>query len=379
MGEGIRTILKSPIVDIWSSIFEAGVVFVIKMGSRKESSLGGMMRSLLHIPYKSLLLDFLLTGLPFAMSILFVFYVAMQSIRCFNIFSYVLVAGSSVHLAVGIVDPSLGEYLHYMLLAGMVVFLFVLYYVEPEDENHPFLDIADVIRDHPRSAVFILCASVVKAFLFVWFFSGANHGGMGCIKTSILAFFEMAAMSSLMYNLRTGIVLLMTVDRSTDVRAYARLMLRRARLIGTICLAGIFRPIMFAVCVVWSVLELFGAVQPLRERYTLRRGEISLFYSILNDVSLFEGRRIAEEEHRDKMAGQSVDFRLIPGLFIPCCFSSVYILSSSVGRYTQYLPQTSIYLYFVLLYLMFLEFLYSVITVRSITRQKDQEDLQICP
>lgn len=360
-------IVKSPMVDLWASALEATAIFALKLGSNKNRSLADMFNSFLSIRYKLLLSDLALVGLPSAASILLLFYTASRCIRWFSIVSHTLFLGIVVHLTTGMFDLDAREHILYVLAMGSMGLLLVLYCCRDTGvaQHHPFLRIVEVAREHPNDFVFLLGASVAKAFVFVWFFSGSSHLGLGSVRAVMFTFFETAAMSSLMYNVRTGVTLLMAVNRSRGIRAYAVLMIRRVKLIGTICLAGLLRPVVFVIYLTWRSLHVLGMAESPREEYTLGHAELSLFYSILNDTSLLEGRRIARAACEDK-TWNCVGFRQIPGLFVPCCVSLMYILGVVSGKYARHFSQSFVYLYFGLIYLLFLEFLYSVATVRSI-------------
>lgn len=373
----IERFLKSPMADTWASVLEAGIVFVLKMDSEKDKSLMSMLRSLLDVQYEKLLFDLALVGMSFISSVLLILCVTTLSIRCFNILSYLLLVGASLHLAMRLFNLGLAEYLCYVVVLSIMGLVLGSYHGAENgaSRRHPFLSVADAIREHAADFAIILCAYVIKAFMFIWFFSGSQYRLTG-IKALLFTFFEFAAISSLLYNMRVGVVLLMTVGRTRNLHAYTRLVVRRIRLIGTICLAGLMRPFVCIIYFSWTCLNVLGATRQPGTRYTLRSHELSVFYSVLNDVSLSEGRRIAGNAlEGDKTFAGSESFRSILGMFVPYCFSLIYILSSSVGVYARYLPKRFIYLCFVLLHLMLLEFLYSVATLRSIMNRQKNESI----
>jgi hypothetical protein len=367
-----RRCSKTPLLDIWAPILE----FIIMLKTRKKLQLDSLFSAFTVLDFASLSRYFFMTGALFLLSAAAMFYLAVNWINAFLLVSCMLFVGAFVHF--GAVEMGLDhEYIvAYIALFGLACGISLLsfnrYFIEIKRRS--LVESARVLRQKVFDVSLALGVSMVTIFSFLVLYSQINTEALSGGEALLLNYLKIAALCSLVYKFRFTTVILMTAASADDLGSYVKMIIRRIKFIGTIFLAGMLRPLALAM---WMLRTLFNCIVLFNVNisdHTLISYELGVFYSAMNNVSFIEGQRLAGSHDRCKLPIFSQSFSFFPSIFYPSCIAMVHIFSTLTGMYVPVFSSALVALHLAILYLLFMELLYSVVVVKLLLEREKKED-----
>jgi hypothetical protein len=363
---------RTPFVDLWAPVLE--LILMVKIKRRLQ--LSSLLSAFAKLDFSGLFWYFLTANTFFLLSIAAMLYLALNWTGAFVLVSYVLLIGAFVHFGIAEMGLDHTYILPYIAFFGIACGASLLFLNKCllEAKKRSLTESARAIRSKAFDVSIALAVSVSTIFSFLVLYSHVADARLDPGEALLVGYLKIAALCSLIYKFRFTMVILMTASSAGTLVSYVRMIARRIKFIGTICLAGMVKPVVLAMCILRGLFNCIVLLDVNICDHTLTFYELGTFHSAMNNVSLLEGQRAVGCRDNRKPAVSISSFSFFPGIFCPSFVAMAYIFSVLMDGHTSIFDRFIAGLHLAVLYLLFMELLYSIVVVRTLLEREKRED-----